>query len=80
MPFGGSELNQTAIQTRKQIKFFRPRPACGWLWLVRMAVIIFAIAIAPVLAIGLSSGKEFGLRDHRSFFCVDNDSKETVKI
>jgi ABC-type transport system involved in multi-copper enzyme maturation permease subunit len=44
------------IQTRKPIKFFRPRPSFGWLWLILMAVIIFAIAIAPALAMGLSSG------------------------
>jgi cytosine/uracil/thiamine/allantoin permease len=56
MPFGESELNQMDIQTRKQIKIFRPRPSLGWLWLVLMAVIIFAIAIAPMLAMGLSSG------------------------
>lgn len=39
----------------KPIQLFRPRPSIGWFWLVLMAVIISAVAIAPVLAAGLSS-------------------------
>ena len=34
---------------------FRPRHSQGWVWLVLMAAIIFAVAIAPALAMGISS-------------------------
>lgn len=42
-------------QIEKPIKTFRPRPSSGWFWLVLMATIITAVAIAPALAMGVSS-------------------------
>ncbi len=36
-------------QPEKTIKKFQPRPSYGWFWLVFMAAIIAAIAIAPAL-------------------------------
>ena len=43
------------IALMKPIKTFHPRPSSGWAWLVLMAVIIFSVALAPALAMGLSS-------------------------
>src|SRR5512134_1774961 len=37
------------------MKIFRPRPSYGWAWLVFMAVIISAVAIAPAVAMGIAS-------------------------
>ncbi len=40
---------------RKPLQTFHPRPSHGWCWLVLMAAIITALAIAPALALGASS-------------------------
>lgn len=37
------------------MKMFRPRPSCGWAWLILMAGIIIVVSIAPVMAMGISS-------------------------
>ncbi len=42
-------------QIEKPVKIFQPRPSSGWFWLVLMATIIIAVAIAPALATGVSS-------------------------
>ncbi len=44
------------LTMNKSIKIFYPRSSHGWVSLILMAVIIFAIAIAPALVMGLSSG------------------------
>jgi hypothetical protein len=36
-------------------KVYRPRPSRGWAWLILMGAVILALAVAPVVAAGLSS-------------------------
>ena len=43
------------IQKTTSPRSFQPRPSRGWFWLILMAVIIFTVAIAPALSVGISS-------------------------
>jgi len=45
-------MNATRV---KSTKTFQPRPSYGWAWLIFMALVIIAVSIAPIVAMGVSS-------------------------